>query len=446
MTDTSELGDFHLRSLADSIFVRAWKNLDRPEIIDPLLTYVFARLRPHHELFGGTGLRESDGFYADLESDSARRRRFLVAAARRSLSTVDANHLMRARLLQRADLEWLLRLSPGAPGHDPTLDPDTLCNMVRQIAVLDDVEDFEVVYDAALNWPALWQRFRGVFEGVPLDSEDARQLRSTHEMVKGFEERKPPPVTPPPAQRISELLDIFDAGDWAAWWRLNLELTLAPTSRFYGSDLDYSISEMPGWQDADTSTRHRIAHAASKYLSVGETSISEWIGTNTLRRNDVAAFRAVLLLREFDEFSYRAIPQETWAKWAPVVVAVPRSSSSDKPKFEDEVVADALAAAPVEFVSAVREIMRRERARVAETAATQSQPAGTSFFILRQLEGCWTSEALKAGIFAELQDDANSEDQFASILDALLAVQFVPARELAVARLKSGLPNTIATA
>ena len=65
VTDTSEIGDFHFRSLADSIFIKAWKNLDRPEIIDLLLTYVFARLRPHHELFGGTGFRETDGFYSD---------------------------------------------------------------------------------------------------------------------------------------------------------------------------------------------------------------------------------------------------------------------------------------------------------------------------------------------------------------------------------------------
>jgi predicted NACHT family NTPase len=448
VTDTSELGDFHLRSLADSIFVRAWKNLDRPGIIDPLLIYVFARLRPHHELFGGAGLREFEGFYADLESDLSRRRRFLLAAARWSLSSADAFHLIRARLLQRADVGWLLSLALGAVGYDSTLDSDALCNMVRQVADIYNPDDFSAIFDAASKWPALWQSFRGVFEGIPLASEDARQLRSTHEMMKRLKEDRPPPLNSRPTEGIVEQLDMFDAGDWRAWWRLNALLTLTPESRSYGSVMDYSISEMPGWHDADATTKQRILHAAFKYLAVADTSISEWLGKNPMPiwPNDFSAFRALLLIREFDEFAYRAIPQETWAKWAPMVVAIPKSSGSDKPKLEDEVVADALAAAPVEFVSAIREIMRRERTRVAETATTQSQPIGTSFSILRQLEGCWANEALKAGVFAELQCDTNSEDQFASILDVLLAVQFVPARELAVTRLKSGLPNSVATA
>jgi hypothetical protein len=194
-------------------------------------------------------------------------------------------------------------------------------------------------------------------------------------------------------------------------------------------------------------TRRRILTAASKYLVVAETSISKWIGANpfTIYYDDFAAFRAMILLRDFDEPAYRAIEPHTWAKWAPVVVAIPKSTGSGKPKFQDEVVADALTAAPVEFVSAVRDIMRRERARAQETAATQSQVVGSSFSILRQLEGCWASEALKAGVFAELQGE-NTEGQFASILDLLLTAQFVPARELATARLKSRQPNPMATA
>ncbi len=97
-------GDYHRRSLADSIFVRAWRNLDHPGVMDALVEYVFARLRPSHNLFGSTGLREAEQFYEHLETDVARRRRFLLAAARRVLAKIDAYHLMRARLLQQIDL------------------------------------------------------------------------------------------------------------------------------------------------------------------------------------------------------------------------------------------------------------------------------------------------------------------------------------------------------
>ena len=312
--------------------------------------------------------------------------------------------------------------------------------MIRQIVNLDDPGNFAAVYEAALKWATLWQRFKGVFEGIPLASEDARQLRNTHEMVKREERNRRPPLTPPPAQQVAEQLAMFEAGDWHAWWRLNQVLTLTPTSTSYSFDpLDYSIAEMHGWKEADASIKQRILTAASKYLAAAETSISKWIGASpfTVYYDDFAAFRALLLLREFDEPSYRAIPPETWAKWAPVVAAIPKSNGADNRPFQDHIVEDALNAAPVEFVSAVREIMHRERIRAIEGATTQSQSAGISFSILRQLEGCWNNDALKAGVFAELQNGSNSNDQFATILEALLAVQFAPARELALMRLKS---------
>ena len=253
--------------------------------------------------------------------------------------------------------------------------------------------------------------------------------------MKEFEERKPPPLTPPPAERVADLLNRFEAGDWEAWWRLNLELTLTPTSRVYGSDLEYSISEMPGWKAANEQTRQRILDAAEKYLVLGHTSIEQWIGTTSLRRNDVAAFRAMLLLRQHNQPAYRQIAAGTWAKWAPVVAALPKSTGSEKSKLLTDVVSDALNFAPTEFVGAIRQIMRAERARVASSTQETPQVPGASFFVLRELNNCWNSEPLKIGIFNELRDATNSEDQFGAILEALLAARFAPARDYAMDKL-----------
>ena len=91
-------------------------------------------------------------------------------------------------------------------------DSETLCNMIRQIVNLDYPGNFAAVYEAALKWATLWQRFKGVFEGIPLASEDARQLRNTHEMVKREERNMLLPLTPPPAQQVAEQLAMFEAG------------------------------------------------------------------------------------------------------------------------------------------------------------------------------------------------------------------------------------------
>jgi hypothetical protein len=213
----------------------------------------------------------------------------------------------------------------------------------------------------------------------------------------------------------------------------NLELTLTPASRFYGSDLNYFITEMPGWQAANELTRQRLLIAAAQYLNLGESSVAEWIGTNSLRRNDLAAYRAMILLKQQDPSAYDGILPDAWEKWAAAVVASPKDSSvSEKSKLQVVIVTDALKAAPAQFVFAVREIMRKERARAAAAAANAPTMPGASFFVLRELEGCWDSPPLKEAVFEELRDEANSVDQFSAVLEALLAAQFAPARDLAI--------------
>jgi hypothetical protein len=425
-------GEFHRKSLADSILIRAWGHLEDRQIIDPLLDYVLTCLRDSGALLRGTGRREQEQLLLDLKSGAARRRQFLLAAIRRFVGKIDVYHLIRAGLLQRDDLHWLLTLCPDVASADDSINSETLCNMIEMTFDRDDPAHFDALYDAAVKWQPLWNHYRGVFEGVPLNSVDAQQLRQNQKMTNELKEKSPPPVTPPPAQRVANLLDQFEAGEWRAWSQLNQELTLTPTSTVYGDALEYAITTMPGWIAADELTKQRIVNAAEKYLAIGETSIAQWIGTTSLYFDDLAAYRALILLKELEPAVYDLIPAATWAKWAPAIASVSKHTGSEQLKLHLTVVADALAAAPAEFVSAIRQIMSSERARAAADPKTPVLP-GASFFVLRDLDGCWVSEALKQGIFAELCDQTNSEDQFRTILETLLISGFAPARDYAIA-------------
>lgn len=434
-------GDFHRKSLADSILIRAWLHIDRPEIIAPLLQYVFASLSGSHELLRGTGRREQEQFRVTLKSDAARRQSFLLALTKRNVERIDIFHLIRAGLLQREDFHWLLtQCSNGKPGGS-SVNGETLCNMIEMAFDRDDQSHFQALYDAALKWPPLWSHFRGVFEGLPLDSADAHQLRKNQRMLKELEDRRPPPVTPPPAERVAKLLNQFAAGEWRRWSDLNRELTLTPTSTVYGDDLEYSITRMPGWIAADATTRQRIVSAAEQYLTIGETSIKEWIGTTSPYFIDLAAYRAFVLLKELEPAVYEQIPAAIWAKWSPAIASIPKYTGSGRPKLHIEVVADALAAAPAGFVNAIRQIMIVERARAA-TDAGAGVPPGTSFFVLRDVDGCWDSDELKQGIFVELCDETNSDDQFRTILEVLLTAGFAPAQDHAAGILAADHADT----
>ena len=185
---------------------------------------------------------------------------------------------------------------PGGPAHVEGLNEESLLNLVETLFRWDDGENFETFYDAALRWPRLRVRFSFIFDGVALDSPEAQQLRRNLELSRELAERPEPLVDPPPEQRISVLLDRFENGDWNAWWQLNRELTLTPQVGCTYLTSMACILSMPGWLAADEPTKQRILNAAEHYLSVGETSISEWIGTNQFRLNDLAAFRALILL------------------------------------------------------------------------------------------------------------------------------------------------------
>jgi hypothetical protein len=55
-----------------------------------------------------------------------------------------------------------------------------------------------------------------------------------------------PLLDPPPERRVGSLLDKCEKGDLAAWWHLNLDMTLEAHSQYYGdeytSDLTIDLS------------------------------------------------------------------------------------------------------------------------------------------------------------------------------------------------------------
>jgi integrase len=88
---------------------------------------------------------------------------------------------------------------------------------------------------------------------------------------------------------------------------------------------------MPGWRDADSTVRRRIVAAAERYLVEAESSVGAWLGHNpmTIHRNDVAALRAFILLKQESPEGYARLAEETWRKWASVIVGLPRRSESE---------------------------------------------------------------------------------------------------------------------
>jgi hypothetical protein len=423
------------KTLADAILMHAWDRQAIPEVQAALVDYVQVCLDQHGDLLRGSNYRAKEEFKNHLAADIAGRASFLSALARRKFERIKVFSYMRSGFMQDNDLPWLFSVAPGGQDRNDAYSEETLCFLIEAVASFLNPDHFELLYAAAVKWPLLYQRFVGVFEGVPLDSLEAKQARDNQRQMESFKENKRPVLSPPPADRVAKALTGFEAGKWRDFFLLNLHLSLEPDSTGYWTERTYVITGMPGWQSADDLLRERIIKAAERYLIVGKTHVAQFIGKSQAR-SDTAAFRALILLKDRDAPAYARVSQSLWEKWAPGIAYLTQDFGDPIPEIQSEVYRDVLKHAPDGFVRAIQTLIRRERASAAKEGKQPLQ--GTSFYKLRELKDCWHEPKLCEMVLDELRDPANTEDQFAVLLDHLLLAKYQPAQDYAAGCVAEG--------
>ena len=435
ISNIGRMGGFHAKRLADAIMFKVWQEFEKPELTNPFLDHIAARLLRHGDLCRGTDHDAQKAFLNAIRDDDVRRRKFLLVLCTRALDRIEAYSYRRAGLLREADLEWLLSIVPSGSQPEPGINYETLFNLIESAFVVGNSGHFEALYTAAERWPELRARYANWFDGTRLDSPEAQRARTQQEQLQALENDRPPPITPDPASQVLARLEEAETGRWQVWWQVTYYLMLTPESSAFSDELDYFITTMPGWNEADETLRRRILTGAEQYLVEAETSIDDWLGHEPMPvyRNAIAGLRAFILLKQVSSEGYARIAVETWRKWAPVIVGLRRRTVIENSTAIAAILADALNHAPAEFVNAVRTIIHLERQRMRAPNATP--PVGLPFFILKNLDGCWHSDLLKQAISDELRNSRNRPGEYAACLDALLKAGVEPALDHALARL-----------
>ena len=416
---SDHMSGHHLNRLADDILRHAWPHIRDPEITLLVLHYVRTAIHKRYTLTLGFENDENRKFCEDVARDTAGRRALLREAIAARVGNHFAHGLVRPSLLTRDDLSWLLDLGPGGPNAKDDLDEAVLMKFIETIVNLSDDAHFAMFYEAAARWPLLRSTYALWFDGVALGSPQAEQMRRYHEQSNQLLRQVRPKLNPPPAVRIGGLLDRFEASDLDGWWLLFRELTLDNDSTHYGDELNYEIILQPGWLRADETLRRRILAAAKVFLDRAEPSIDKWMGRNNVNLSDLAAYRALILLREEAPEVYGSLDTATWTKWAPLVVTVPKGSGTERAKLHDAITADALAAAPDVVANTVSALIHMERK---QPLAPNQPQNGTlpPFYFLNQLQPNPDDEALVAALRRELDNARNTPAQYAALLSFLV--------------------------
>ena len=393
------------RGLVERIMTLAWDHLDDPAALAAYVPVVVARVLEYVPI---PGLSDSG------EGPNPDRRWQLFEAVLPVFRAAGHPH----HLLLRTESP-LVTAADGAALIARTVretDPETQEYLARLVASAhgNDAAATGRIVEAARVCPALARVFAPQLTPVRLDSDEARERRAEHARWEAtereFRERREalrrPVPNPAPSAVVARLLGEAEAGEGSAWWRLNNALRFQPDG-LAADELDPDLTQLPGWQAAPADTRARIVAAGARYLTDAGTHTAEWLGSNQVHRPDWAGLRALWVLAREAPAALDALPAETWARWAPVVVGYPCRFNEGRIERHRALARRAYSSAPDAVTSAVDQVIERGRVR--------------GWVSAHELLRGWLDGRLAAVLLRHVREERVRPEDRRSMLDILLA-------------------------
>jgi len=398
---------YSFKKLMDAIMWLAWEHLDSPGVLEAFAGAALSRLKHHVEIVGDFGDKEFKEFREVLINDDMKRRQVLEAMVPMLSDPVKDSiwlvHSGTPVALSR-DVPWMIECLKAVESKDAQ---QAWTQLIAKAFDWREPGQLDVVFPATQDCPILGEAFAWLFEPVELGSPKAQKMKADYEKTQEWERhhQNRPPLDPSPAERIASLLNAFESGDSAAWWHLNMDMTLEPNSTHYGDEFESDLTVLPGWKAADASTRERIVEAAKRYVLEGEPESHKWLGKNILHRPALAGYRALRLLLQEPPGLIRVIPSEVWKKWAPIILAYP-TSSAEAQATQRTLVKMAYQHAPDEIIKTLLLLIDKENRE------------HSAIFVTNAVEDCW-DERLANALLTKVKDQTLKPDCMRSLLGDL---------------------------
>lgn len=409
--------------LMDEVMLKAWDYLEVLEIRVAFARASLSLLREHDELVRGRNIDFADEVRTNFRQrivDEDEKRRSLIDQMVEVLENTEDDALTLVHsgtpIVLEKDLSWLIGRLETAPSerHEAVY----AAFIQRAFNPWND-EQATLVYEACSRNPSLAERVGHYFEPIDLSSEYAEQRRQYHredeERRARREERSLP--DPPIKERILRCLNEFETGDTDAFWELNYHMMFDDEGFSKVTEFDWDLTDHPGWQAANDTTRARILEAAERYLHEGDPVTEDWLGKESQHRPALAGYRALRLMQVRRPEVLNDLIPEVWEKWTPTILDYPGLGSQEEALHLD-LVAEAYRASPD---------------KVIETTLLLIDADGGSRdyqFVTRNLKKCWDDRVAEA--LLEKAKDEHLEPYFLEmLLDGLLNYGSDEAEELA---------------
>jgi predicted NACHT family NTPase len=400
--------DHPFKKLGDAILLKAWENFDLPEIARKFTKVALVQWREHQKIIINND--QSQNFTSLFSNDDMKRHILIEQAVflivleipkLRSLSIFLATNIVRS-----IDILWMLsRLKKSN-----SIQEQEIWAILVRYKFTDPErtpEEAKAILDAGQLNSILSKELSFWFDTIDLNSAKAVKIWTTYLQEQAWQSppQQIPTLKPPPEQRVINCLDSFEDGNLEAWWNLNQEMTLFPTSMHYGYILQkLNIKDLPGWKNSDPQTHSRIIKAAELFILNWKSESSEL----NLHEIDVSAYKALrLLLSENFDFLLN-IPVNIWSKFAKIILLV-YWHSSDARYIEPHhtLMQMAYSHAPDEAINTLIKLVDKNN--------IQDSDAN----ILRAFQRCWDNNSL-SNLLNKLTDSSLSPKSFGRLIDTLL--------------------------
>ncbi|MBS3030708.1 MAG: hypothetical protein HCA25_00280 (plasmid) [Dolichospermum sp. DET50] len=415
--------------LSNKILLKAWKNFSIPGIAKSFAKIALIKWKVYQRLI----TQSEYNFELQLSQDSQKRRILLE-----NIVLVISDHTKKSKLSQgyfqenillNQNIFWILDKLQNTKCEEVQRN---WVQLIEWIFNRQDAKQIDAILTATQTNEILRNHFISYFEPVELNSDQADKTKANNKMLENWkeywknEQEEPPLLEQPPKERVIIFLESLESGNLSAWSEINMEMNLTPYSRYSNSLLEYDLTKLPGWKEADISTRIRIIDSAKKYLLEQNEVDYDWIGTNSYNRLALAGCRALLLLlKELPEF-LNTITDEIWQRWTPVIVGYPNIYRED---YYLELVRQTYIKAPTETISTLILIIDKENKE------------DSNFFDINKFYKCWDNN-FNSVILEKIKNDKSLKPNIIErLIKEIVKHEFQEVKEFAKSLIYYPLPS-----
>jgi predicted NACHT family NTPase len=394
-------GSLSIRELADKILLKAWENFDDPEIVKCFAQIALIQWNQPQNLI--LDHEKSEVFREEFEKNNDKRRKLIeqfVLIVPESINDIGykfgyfRGNNDKASFLEK-DIFWLIeKIEKNQDESIQKIYIDLIeHNFNRQnVAQIDAICSIYKEYKKDNINYIFTDKFSMYFDAIDLDSEQGKKAKSFYYKYEK-DKKKLQNINPlklSPSERILMCVEEIELGNIAYWTSLCREMSLLYNTSPYGHDFKLNLMELPGWKNADDSTKKRIIESAKKYILEKENLNYDWIGTNQVNLLAIAGCKALYLLLNIEPDFVEQLEPSIWQKWASIIIATPNYDGNKEDQYL-KLIYSAYSNAKTESIDTLVKLIDREN-RESEY-----------IFIIDKFKNCWDEE-LKSVILKIIKD------------------------------------------